>query len=548
MKTRRQLPIFPAAFFAILATIGTLLVAGQEVPPAPAPVPAAPASTEAKNEAPKESAKPAEPVDGKKTEAADSPPAATEAAKPLPKMQDFVLPPRIKPPATKTGEYTGKVVVIPIGEEDLISPARFEYMSRTMKRATDEGAEAVVFDLDTPGGLAWHTTTVVMKDLQELTPRSVAFVNPRALSAGAIIAMATDAVYMSPASSIGAATPVSGGGEKMDDAERAKMNSAFMAMARTAVKSKGHNPEIIEAMIDKDVGLKVSGVEICPKGRILTLDQQEATKTYDGKPLLAKAIVRNLDELVKQEGFKGPIIKAEPKGFELVAILITKYAAILLLVGIAGGYLEMQHPGFGIPGIISATAFGLFFFGHYVAGSLVGYETVFIFFIGVLFLIVELFVFPGHLMFGLVGLVLVIGSIIYTMSGWDVNVPEGGTFPVRFEDYVVALRNLGLAFTGALALIIIFMRYFPSAGPFQRLILQAAVGGEQDSIEGHGQSRASTVPVGASGTTRSAMRPYGHVDFGETTIEAMVEGDYIAPGTPVKVKSVTGTRIIVQKA
>ncbi len=178
-------------------------------------------------------------------------------------------------------------------------------MSRTMKRATEEGAEAVVFDLDTPGGLAWHTTTVVMKDLQELTPRSVAFVNPRALSAGAIIAMATDAVYMSPASSIGAATPVSGGGEKMDDAERAKMNSAFMAMARTAVKSKGHNPEIIEAMIDKDVGLMVSGVEICPKGRILTLDQQEATKTYDGKPLLARAIVRNLDELVKKEGFKG---------------------------------------------------------------------------------------------------------------------------------------------------------------------------------------------------------------------------------------------------
>ncbi|MEZ0387919.1 MAG: nodulation protein NfeD, partial [Verrucomicrobium sp.] len=350
------------------------------------------------------------------------------------------------------------------------------------------------------------------------------------------------------ASSIGAATPISGGGEKMDEAERAKMNSAFMAMARTAVITKGHNPDIIEAMIDKDVGLKVGDVEIFPKGRLVTLDQQQATKTYDGKPLLAKAIVRDLDELVKLEGLKGQMVVAEPKGFELVAIWITKYAAILLLIGIAGGYLEMQHPGFGIPGIISAAAFGLFFFGHYVAGSLVGYETVFIFFIGVLFLIIELFVFPGHLIFGLLGLALVFGSLIYTMSGWDITVPEGGTFPVRFEDYIVALRNLGLAFTGALLLIIIFMRYFPSVGPFQRLILHTAVGGEQASIEGEGQRKASKVEIGATGTTRSALRPYGHVDFNGTMLEAMVEGDYVAPGTAVKVRSISGGKITVQRA
>jgi membrane-bound serine protease (ClpP class) len=527
-----------AGLFALL--YGGFVAAQDGPEPTPSPPPA------------EKAAAPADPAP-KPTEVPVKEPAAPAAkpdeakAKP-PKIEDFVLPPRVKPAPIREGEFTGKVVILPIGEQDLITPARFEYMSRTMKRATEEGAEAVVFDIDTPGGLAWQTTTVVMKDLQALSPRSVAFVNPRALSAGAIIAMSTDAIYMSPASSIGAATPVSGGGEKMDEAERAKMNSAFMAMARTAVKSKGHNADIIEAMIDKDVGLTVAGVEICPKGRILTLDQQQATTSYDGKPLLAKAVVRDLAELVKLEGFNGPMITAEPQGFELVAIWITQYAAILLLIGIAGGYLEMQSPGFGIPGILSATAFGLFFFGHYVAGSLVGYETVFIFVVGLLFIIVEIFILPGFFIFGLLGMVMVLGAIIYTMSGWDVNIPEGGTLPVRFEDYSLALLNLGLAFAGALVLIIIFMRYFPSAGPFQKLILHTAVGGDQASIEGEGQRQAKDIPLGTSGITRSSLRPYGHVDFNGTTVEAFVEGDYLAPGTSVRVRAVKGGKITVEKA
>jgi membrane-bound serine protease (ClpP class) len=153
------------------------------------------------------------------------------------------------PLLAETGSYSGKVVVIPVGEDDLISRARFEFMSRTLERCTVEGAEAVIFDLDTPGGLLWDTVELMMTDLQKLKPRSFAYVNPRALSAGAMIAVATDGIYMAPTSSAGAASPVYGGGE-MGDAERAKMNSATMGMARAVAKQKGHNPAVIEAMID----------------------------------------------------------------------------------------------------------------------------------------------------------------------------------------------------------------------------------------------------------------------------------------------------------
>ena len=190
-----------------------------------------------------------------------------------------------------------------------------------------------------------------------------------------MIAVATDAIYMAPTSSAGAASPVFGSGQEMGDAERAKMNSATMGMARAVAKQKGHNPAVIEAMIDMGKELKVNGKIIDSKKEILTLDADQAVQLVDGKPLFAKAIVKSLDEIKQAESLKGPSVTAEPTLFEQIAIWVTKYASLLILIGVAGGYLEMQAPGFGLPGCVSIAAFSLFFFGHYVAGSLVGQET-----------------------------------------------------------------------------------------------------------------------------------------------------------------------------
>jgi membrane-bound serine protease (ClpP class) len=448
----------------------------------------------------------------------------------------------------KGESYADKVVVISVGEEDLMNPAKFEYMSRTLKRASDEGAEAVVIDLDTPGGIAWNTTTMAMEDLQKMRVRTVAFVNPRALSAGALIAMGTDAIYMSPASSIGAATPVTSMGAELGEAERAKMNSALMAMARSAAKAKGHREEVANSMVDKDVGLKIGDVEIVPKGQICSLDQEQATRLFGSKPLLAKAVVASLDELKELEQFKGESVRAEPQGFELVAIWITQYATVLLLIGLAAGYLEMQSPGFGLPGFTAAAAFFLFFFGHYIAGSLVGFETVAIFVLGIGLIVLEFFILPGFLVPGLVGLALVIGALIYTMAGWEFTVPEGRTLPVRLDDYVRPLLNLGMAFVGSIVAILLMMRFLPEVGPFKHMILETAVGGAQASIEGVGQRHASSIQVGALGLTRSALRPYGNVDFDGVTLEAMAEGDYLPHGIAVRVRSVKDGRVVVERA
>jgi membrane-bound serine protease (ClpP class) len=458
-------------------------------------------------------------------------------------------------PVTRQGPFTGKVVRIPVGEDDLISPARFQFMARTLQRCTDEAAEAVVFDLDTPGGLAWDTTNLMMRDLQKLVPPSIAFINPRALSAGALIAVATDGIYISPAGSAGAATPVYANGVEVGDAERAKLNSATMSMARTVAKKKGHDPRVIEAMIDMNRELIVNGKVLCAKGEILTLDAEQATMLLDGKPLFAKAIATSFDDVKKAEKLKGETITAEPVGFEQIAILITRFASVLILIGIAGAYLEMQAPGFGLPGFVSLIAFGLFFFGHYIAGSLVGHETTFavaIFILGIILIAVELLVFPGTLLPGIIGFLCIVGTLVFTMSSWEVApidpslteeaVPS--TFSFNFATYATGLRNVAIGLTGAIVLLVLLARYLPQIGPFKQMTLATTAGGS--ITETPAAVNAAAVHAGDQGIARSALRPYGTIEVAGRQMEAAVEGAYLQSGTPIRIREVQGLKIIVE--
>lgn len=454
------------------------------------------------------------------------------------------------PVVARDQSYKGKVIVIPVGTEDLLIPARFEFMKRTLGQCNKDGAEAVIFDLDTPGGLAWDTISLMMKDLQNLKMRSFAFVNTRAISAGALIAMATDAIYMAPASAIGASTPVTGNGESLGHAERAKMNSAFLGMVRTVVREKGHDVRIVEGMIDMDRGLTINGRVIIPKGEIVTLDAEQSTMLIEGKPLLAKGIAKSIEDIKQRESLTGAVVIAEPTGFEWIAIWVTRYAAILILVGLAGGYLEMQAPGFGIPGFIAIGAFALFFFGHYVAGSLAGQETAVvavIFILGIVLIAVELLAAPGTVLPGVLGFGCVMVALVYAMSGWEVAPPQegapGGIGP-SIAPYAVGLRNFALGFGGALILITLLALWLPVLRPFRALVLESAAGGTL--LDAPAMQAAVRARAGDGGITRSALRPYGSVEIGGKVVEAMVEGGYLNNGTPIRVREVRGEKIIVE--
>ena len=134
--------------------------------------------------------------------------------------------------------FRDRVVVIPVGEDSLTSKQSFGFMNRILKRAQEEQARAVVFDLNTPGGLAWETSEMMMKSIQPLTIPTYAYVNPRAMSAGALISAACDKIYMAPVSSIGAAGIITSSGEEMDPVMRKKAESAFWAFTRSVVTER----------------------------------------------------------------------------------------------------------------------------------------------------------------------------------------------------------------------------------------------------------------------------------------------------------------------
>ena len=136
---------------------------------------------------------------------------------------------------------------------------------------------------------------------------------------------------------------------------------------------------------------------------------------------MAKGVARNLKDIIKQEGLEGEVVSAKPLGMEAFAHWIQKLSVLLIVVGLAGAYLEINSPGFALPGLVSVLAFGLFFFGNYMAGNLAGYELAVLLVLGLILIAVEVFLFPGAIIPGAVGaaLVLVALCLLYTSDAAD---------------------------------------------------------------------------------------------------------------------------------
>src|SRR5207245_1772847 len=287
--------------------------------------------------------------------------------------------------------HKGDVVVAPISGE--ISPSLLAFLRRALKTAETSGASAIIFEMNTYGGRL-DSADEITSALNHATVPTYTFINSNAGSAGALIALATQHIYMAPVSAIGAAAPVLPTGEDLPLTQREKTISYWSALIRSSAVKNGHNPDVGEAFMNKDKEVKIGNRLIHPKGTVLTLNAQEAAEKINGKPLLADGIADSIVDLMQKAGLKGNSVALNPTGFEQLAFWITALAPLLLLGGIIGAYLEFKIPGASLPGIISAICFALFFLGHYLAG-LAGWEVVALFTVGMVLVLVE-FLFFAH--------------------------------------------------------------------------------------------------------------------------------------------------------
>jgi membrane-bound serine protease (ClpP class) len=430
----------------------------------------------------------------------------------------------------------GPVIVVPLRTE--VSDAQFFLLRRALKEAERDGASAFVIDMETPGG-AVDSAMKNMDALQKATVPTFTYVNDRALSAGALIALATQKIYMSPTAVIGAAAPVMVTGQDPPETMKDKTVSMLSATARAAAQKNGHNSDVAEAFVAKEKEVKIGDVVIDKADSLLTLSAAEATRLYDGKPLLAVGTAATIEEMLEQAGLTGSVRRIEPTGFEQLALWITALAPLFLLGGIVGAYMEFKTPGFGLPGFLGLICFAIFFFGHFVAG-LAGWEVAAIFALGLLLVLGEIFLHPGTIIPGLLGALLMVGALIWAMiDRW----PGDGWWPTG-DMLTRPLVNLGIAVLGGAGAIYVLAKVLPKTSLYHYIVLGAASGAASASRVPVVNSR---VPIGAVGVAHTTLRPSGKADFDGQHCDVVTAGDFIDPGAKVRVVAVDGTRVVVEQ-
>ena len=438
-------------------------------------------------------------------------------------------------------QATRTVCIIPI-REDIATPVTY-LVRRGVKMAMEEKADAIILDMETNGGRL-DSTEEIIKALDRFPGLTVTYVNRKAFSAGAFISVATQKIYMAPQSVIGAAAPMmmgpGGGVEAMPEAVEAKMTSGVRALVRTSAEKNGHNVEVIEAMIDRTKEVEIEGEVINEKGQILTLTNVQAEKNYGGKPLLSLGTVGSVDELIDVIGYGGAkILRVEATGAERLASFLTAIGPILLLAGIVGVYIEMKTPGFGIPGIVGLIAFVLYFLGGYVAG-LSGLEWTVVFILGLALFILELFVFPGTFVVGLIGGAMMLAALVMAMVDFYPGMPTIPSFGVLRD----SLFNVTLVLAVAMVLMMFLSRFLLKTPIYRRMIDSGASGIRSDKQVAEEQKSY----LGEVGVTLSPLRPGGKAKFGDSILDVISNGEMIPRSARVRIIAFSGREPIVESA
>jgi membrane-bound serine protease (ClpP class) len=431
------------------------------------------------------------------------------------------------PPTTP--DKPQKVVIIPIHDE--IAPPQIYILRRGLKTAIEQGADTIILDMKTPGGRL-DTTFDILTALDKFPGKTITYINDEAISAGALISAATDEIWFSPSAIIGAAAPVTGGGEDIDVTMKQKIVSYLKARVRSISGEDENRAKAISAMIDADYELKFGDEIIKPKGELLTLTAAEAIKQYGDppSPLLAKDIAPTLTDLTDTLFGKGKYetIKLEVTWSEKLAQYITAITPILLALGILLIIVEFKTPGFGIFGIGGAIFLGLVFFGHYAAG-LSGHEPAILFLIGFCLVLIDIFLIPGFFLLAIPGAFLMLGSLLWGMSDiwpdqpivWDSNL------------LLKPLYNLTLGIVGAVALFILLLRFMPKGGLWGHMVLETAVAGPASfSI-----SQNQPTLIGKTGIAVTDLFPSGQIEINGQRYDARLSIGTAPAGTSVKIIS-----------
>ncbi|MCG7336418.1 nodulation protein NfeD [Sporosarcina sp. ACRSM] len=418
-------------------------------------------------------------------------------------------------PFVQTEASQKTVYRVPVEAE--VEKGLYAFLQRSFSEAEQAGADAIILEIDTLGGFT-DAADKIGKLMDETSVPIIAYINNRAISAGAFIALHAQDIYMTPNATIGAAQAIVADGNAAD----VKAQSKWVADMINAANSSDHDRDTMyaQAMADPDVDLPKYRAEM---GKLLTLTASEALEVN-----YSEGTVSSFEDVLAKAGYENAeVISTEVTIFEKIARFITHPIVVPILLSIAGLGLvvELYSPGFGVPGTMAISSLLLFFYGHLVAG-LAGYESIVLFVIGVGLVIAEFFL-PGGIA-GIIGSLAIIGGII--LAGGN---PMYMAISVLIA---VAIASIGM---------VILMKFF---GKKLHLLNKVVLMDATDTESGYVSNVNRVELLGRIAKTSTPLRPAGAIELDGERIDVVSEGSYIDKGKNVTIVKVEGSRIVVRES
>lgn len=417
-----------------------------------------------------------------------------------------------------------KVMIMEI--KDVIDPRMQRYVDLALAEAERSESDIVIIEMDTYGGVLTDAKEIVDKIMHFKKPVWV-FINSDAASAGALISIACDSIYMSPGATIGAATVVDAQGQKAPD----KYQSYMRSIMRSTAEENKRDPKIAEGMVDED--LAIDGIK--EAGQIITFSTSEALEHG-----FCEAKVESIEEILELNNVKNYTIHRFELGWseKIISLVLNPFiSSILILVIIAGIYFEMQTPGLGFAGLAALVALIIYLVPYYLNGLAANWEII-AFFIGMALIAVEIFVLPGFGIAGIAGIVITVSSLFLIMVNNDAFDFEF----VAMNDLLYALAAAMGGTLGGMILLLVGGSKLPDTRFFKRIALTDT----QNRSEGYVSFQVSESLLGRTGIAETVLRPSGKVIIDGKMYDAYTRGDYIQKGQAVEVISEEGPSLKVK--
>jgi len=486
----------------------------------------------------------------------------------------------------------GSAAIIPIRGE--INDVLRRTIERRLDQARADGANVVVFEMNTPGGLVTSALDIskLIKKLPDEGLRTVAWVNDQAFSAGALISVAAQEIIMAASASIGDCAPImvspAGGLEELGEAERAKAESPILQEFRDSAIRNAYDPLLCRAMVS--VGVEVWWVENTQTGQRRFVDTAERRKLIDDlkpdqrewrlvekyldprvarevpakQPIdeqnelltmsageavaygFARAIVNTPEQVGAYLGLPGVVRRLDITGWEKFTLWLNSpiVRGILFAIMLMGAYMEFQSPGLIVPGVVALLALAIFLGAPYAAG-LADIWTIVVLVAGLILLGVEIFVLPGFGIAGILGIVLLLVAFVGTFVPREPNMPPLAwpTLQGTWDAIKVGVLVLSCSIVVAIAGIALLARYLPSMPFGRRLLLANPPDASSLAIT---DPYANVALPGDVGVVTADLRPGGQARFGQEIVDVQSQGQYVEAGTRVQVISHEGPKIVVR--